>query len=78
MLDNYDPATDEVGGPIALSGDPVRARFSLEQLRERVFTHPVEPDWIPYRTSYYNENWAFCLSRRQLDALELEGEVGAA
>ena len=48
---------------------PVRTRMSLAELRERTFTHPENLDWIPYRTSYYNENWAFCLSQRQLDAL---------
>jgi aminopeptidase-like protein len=48
---------------------PVRDRLSLAELKERVFTHPDNPDWIPYRTSYYNENWAFCLSQRQLDSL---------
>jgi aminopeptidase-like protein len=48
---------------------PVRERLSLGELRERVYTHPDNPDWIPYRTSYYDENWAFCLSQRQLDAL---------
>jgi aminopeptidase-like protein len=52
---------------------PVRVRLSLAELRERVFTHPDNPDWIPYRTSYYNENWGFCLSQRQLDSLP-EGE----
>ena len=51
---------------------PVRERLSLAELRERVFTHE-NPDWIPYRTSYYTENWGFCLSQRQLDALE-DGE----
>lgn len=49
---------------------PVRARMPLEELREHVFTHETQPDWIPYRTSYYSERWAFCLSRRQLEALE--------
>lgn len=48
---------------------PVRARLSLAELRDHVFTHPSEPDWIPYRTSYYKENWAFCLSRNQLETL---------
>lgn len=52
---------------------PVRARLSLPELRDRVFTHPDNPDWIPYRTSYYDENWGFCMSRRQLDSLP-EGE----
>ena len=48
---------------------PVRARLPLAELREHVFTHSTEPEWIPYRTSYYNENWGFCMSRRELDAL---------
>jgi aminopeptidase-like protein len=52
---------------------PVRERLSLTELKERVFTHPDNPDWIPYRTSYYNENWGFCLSQRRLDSLP-EGE----
>jgi len=48
---------------------PVRERLSLEELREHLFTHPDNPDWIPFRTSYYNETWGFCLAGRQLDAL---------
>ena len=48
---------------------PVRTRLSLVELRERVFTHAENPDWIPYRTSYYSENWGFCLSQRQLESL---------
>jgi aminopeptidase-like protein len=52
---------------------PIRARLPLTELKERVFTHPTEPDWVPYRTSYYKENWGFCLSSNQLAALE-DGE----
>jgi aminopeptidase-like protein len=48
---------------------PIRTRLTTEELRSRIFTHPTEPDWIPYRTSYYSENWGFCLSERQLGAL---------
>ncbi|MGH6689262.1 MAG: DUF4910 domain-containing protein [Gammaproteobacteria bacterium] len=48
---------------------PTRARMSLEALGPHLFTLPERPDWIPYRTSYYTENWGFCLSQRQLDAL---------
>lgn len=52
---------------------PVRARMTLDELRPHLYTHPENPDWIPFRTSYYHENWGFCLSQRQLDALE-DGE----
>lgn len=50
--------------------EPVRARMSLEALRERLHTLPDQPDVVPYRTSYYHRTWGFCLSHRQLLALE--------
>jgi aminopeptidase-like protein len=49
---------------------PVRRRMSLTELKEHLFTLPSHPDWIPYRTSYYNDSWGFCLSQRQLDLLK--------
>ena len=52
---------------------PVRARLTLEELRPRLHSLPDRPDWIPYRTTYYKEDWGFCLSHRQLEALT-EGE----
>jgi aminopeptidase-like protein len=30
---------------------------------------PDHPDWIPYRTSYYNESWGFCISQKKLDSM---------
>jgi aminopeptidase-like protein len=55
---------------------PVRTRMPLRELREHLFTHPENPDWIPFRTSYYQENWGFCLSQRQLERLS-DGEYEA-
>ena len=52
---------------------PVRRRMSLAQLRPHLHTLPDRPDWVPYRASFFNETWGFCLSQRQLDALE-DGE----
>jgi aminopeptidase-like protein len=49
---------------------PVRAKMSLKELVPHLFTIPEKPDWIPYRTSYYKEDWGFCLSHNQL--LELQ------
>lgn len=52
---------------------PVSAKMPLGELKRHLFSSPEKPDVIPYRTSYYAETWGFCLSQRQLEALE-EGE----
>ena len=55
---------------------PVHRRMSLAALKPHLFTLPEQPDWIPYRTSYYREDWGFCLSHRQLlDMQDGEYEV---
>jgi aminopeptidase-like protein len=51
---------------------PINRRMSLAELRPHLFTLPNYPDWVPYRTSYYNENWGFCLSQNKL--MELRDE----
>lgn len=51
---------------------PVRQKMSLHDLKVHLHTLPEHPDWIPYRTSYYTEDWGFCLSQRQF--LELKDE----
>ncbi len=48
---------------------PVRQTMTLDELRPHLWTIPEHPDWIPYRTSYYQESWGFCLTQRALDAL---------
>jgi len=55
---------------------PVSVRLPLAELKKYVFTLPSQPDLIPYRTSYYNERWGFCMSQNALDALP-EGEYEA-
>ena len=52
---------------------PVNTTLTLEALREHVFTHPTDPDLVPYRTSYWDERWGFCMSRSRMDSLE-QGE----
>jgi aminopeptidase-like protein len=53
---------------------PVRQRMQISELKQHVFTLPDQPDLIPYRTSFYKEEWGFCMSHRQLEALEAAGE----
>lgn len=52
---------------------PVRAKMSLAELKPHLFSIPEKPDLVPYRTSYYAENWGFCLSHNQLLSLQ-EGQ----
>lgn len=51
---------------------PIKRSMSLAELRPHLFTLPNYPDWVPYRTSYYDENWGFCLSHNKL--MELKDE----
>ncbi|MBA2707978.1 MAG: DUF4910 domain-containing protein, partial [Gemmatimonadaceae bacterium] len=49
--------------------EPMRAKMTLAELRPFLHTHPHNPAWIPYRTSYYSRTWGFCLSDHQLSSL---------
>ncbi|HNP35733.1 MAG TPA: DUF4910 domain-containing protein [Woeseiaceae bacterium] len=48
---------------------PVDTTLSLNELEPRLHSLPDAPDWIPYRTSYYNEDWGFCLTQNQRDGM---------
>jgi aminopeptidase-like protein len=55
---------------------PVHRKMSLAELRPHLHTLADQPDWIPYRTSYYTDDWGFCLSHNQLQTMrEDEYEV---
>lgn len=49
---------------------PVRQFCTLAELKKRLHTLPEQPDLIPYRTSYYKEDWGFCITHRQFESLE--------
>jgi aminopeptidase-like protein len=49
---------------------PVRQWLSLDELKKHIYTLPDQPDLIPYRTSYYADNWAFCMQHRLLESLK--------
>jgi aminopeptidase-like protein len=52
---------------------PIRATLPFAELRSHIFTLPEQPELIPYRTSYYQADWGFCMSHRQLLELEAIG-----
>ncbi|WP_353063318.1 DUF4910 domain-containing protein [Tunturibacter psychrotolerans] len=52
---------------------PIHATLSLSKLKEHLFTLPEHPDRIPYRTSYYSPKWGFCLTHKQMLALDEDG-----
>lgn len=53
--------------------EPVHKTVSLAELKEHLFTLPERPEWVPYRTSYHNRNWGFCMAHSLFQTLE-EGE----
>lgn len=52
---------------------PIHEKMSWEELKSHIYTLPDQPDWIPYRTSYYSENWGFCMRYKDYELL-VEGE----
>ncbi|GBD89727.1 hypothetical protein BMS3Abin04_00435 [bacterium BMS3Abin04] len=51
---------------------PIDKEITFVELEQHIFTLPDHPSWIPYRTTYYKENWGFCMSQNQFLALKNE------
>ena len=49
---------------------PVDERINLKELKKHIFTLPEYPGWVPYRTSYHNRQWGFCMSHNQFQNLK--------
>jgi aminopeptidase-like protein len=49
---------------------PVQMKISLSELQKKLYSLPDQPEAIPYVTSYYSENWGFCISDKDRKLLE--------
>jgi len=54
-----------VGGSV-----PVRATMTWDELKGRVHSLPEHPEWIPYRTSFFQETWGFCAEHCRVRQIE--------
>lgn len=48
---------------------PTDQYVALDELKTHIYTEPSQPDAIPYVTSYYKENFGFCMSENQKNSL---------
>jgi len=53
---------------------PIHKKIPFEILKKNLHYLKNLPEAIPYRTSYYNENWGFCISYNQYRELFNENE----
>jgi len=48
---------------------PIDSTMHWEELKPHIHKHPQLPDAIPYRTSYYQRKWGFCVTDAQYQQL---------
>lgn len=49
---------------------PVNTRMSREELLPHLHSLPDQADLVPYRTTYFEPTWGFCVSQLQLEGLD--------
>ena len=53
---------------------PQNKELTFEELKPHFIYREDLPDTIPYATSYYKENWGFCISYNEFKTLPAEGK----
>jgi aminopeptidase-like protein/spore coat polysaccharide biosynthesis protein SpsF (cytidylyltransferase family) len=48
--------------------EPINQELTLAELLPHLHVHSI-PDFIPYRTAYYESTWGFCITKAQYDAI---------
>lgn len=56
---------------------PVDEVLSFDELEPHLHTLPDLPEAVPYRTTYYDRQWGFCLTHRQFSQLDREATYHA-
>ena len=46
---------------------PINQMVTKDELFKHLYFDSDKPDWIPYRTSYYERDWAFCVAYKDLE-----------
>jgi len=49
---------------------PMEGEFTLEELQPHLHSIPAHPHLIPYVTSYYRDQWGFCLTHQDRERLK--------
>jgi aminopeptidase-like protein len=53
---------------------PINKKLNWDELQPHLHHIPEIPDAVPYMTTYYKENWGFCITHNEWKSLPREGE----
>ena len=48
---------------------PITGKFRFKDIKDKIYYLEDQPEAIPYRTTYYKEDWGFCVTKKQYDLL---------
>lgn len=56
--------------------EPINKKMTFDELRLNLHYLEDLPEAIPYRTTYYNRDWGFCVNKAQYEKLQnIEGKI---